>query len=146
MSVRELLRTKEPAVTVRTGTTVHHAARMLMRHGIGGLPVLDDAGDLVGFLSERDIVRALDESGTSATSVAVERVMQRPAPTCPADTTLRDLMGQMTGRRTRHVVITDGRRIAGVVSVGDLVKHRLSQLETEAEVLRDYVAAQRAMS
>jgi CBS domain-containing protein len=146
MQVRELLRNKTGAVTARTGTPVHEAARLLMRHGIGGVPVLDGNGTLKGFLAERDIVKALDAGGEGATQLPVERVMQRPAPVCEASATLQELMGSMTAKRTRHVVIMDGGSIIGVISVGDLVKHRLEQLEMETGVLRDYVAAQRASS
>lgn len=146
MRVRELLRDRRRVVTVRTGTPVHEAARILMEHRIGGVPVLDGSGSLRGFISERDIVRALHTGGERAPGLPVERVMQRPAPVCDADDRLQDLMGSMTEERHRHVVVMSGSDIDGIVSVGDLVKHRLEQLETEAGVLRDYVAAQRASS
>jgi CBS domain-containing protein len=146
MRVRELLRDKAAAVTIRTGTPLHVAARLLMERRIGGVPVLDDRESLVGFLSERDIVRALDRGGDNATQLPVDRFMQRPAPVCGMDDEVRQLMGSMTAERHRHVVVMDAGRIAGVISVGDLVKHRVQQLELEAGVLRDYVAAQRASS
>jgi len=146
MRVRELLRERRRVVTVRTGTPVHEAARILMEHRIGGVPVLDDKGLLSGFVAERDIVRAMHTGGQQAPGLPVERVMQRPPPVCNADDTLQELMGSMTEERNRHVVVMSDGNIDGIVSVGDLVKHRLEQLETETGVLRDYVAAQRAHS
>jgi CBS domain-containing protein len=145
MRVRDLLQRKGVnVVTVRQGTALEDATRLMMRHGIGGLPVVDDRGGVVGLLSERDIVRAVDKGNGSVASLAVDRVMQRPAPVCDADAPLHELMSNMTVERHRHIVITEDGRLAGVLSVGDVVKHRLEQLEMETGVLRDYVAAQRA--
>jgi predicted transcriptional regulator len=70
--------------------------------------------------------------------------MRRPVPVCSADDSLRDVMARMTRDRLRHLVVLDGDSVTSVISVGDLVKHRLEQLETETGVLRDYVAAYRA--
>jgi CBS domain-containing protein len=143
MRIQELLRDKAAPVTVRIGTPVAEVARLLLKHGIGGVPVLDDRNSLVGFVSERDIVRALHSGGAEVTRLPAERVMQRPAPVCGPDATVQQLMGSMTVERHRHVVVVEGDRILGVISVGDLVKHRLQQLEVETGVLRDYVAARR---
>lgn len=146
MRVRELLRVKSPhVITVGRSADIATAARLLMVHNIGGLPVVAEEGTLVGFLAERDIVRAVDTNPGVIRHLPVERVMRRPAPTCTGDDTLQDLMERMTADRVRHLVVVDGERIVGVVSVGDLIKHRLLELTTEAGVLRDYVAAQRAM-
>jgi CBS domain-containing protein len=145
MRVRELLQRKGvDVITVRQGTPLEEATHLMMRHGIGGLPVVDDAGRVTGFLSERDVVRAVDDGNGSIAAVRVERVMQRPPPLCDADAPLQRMMSEMTRERHRHIVVTEGGRLAGVLSVGDVVKHRLEQLETETGVLRDYVAAQRA--
>jgi CBS domain-containing protein len=147
MRVRELLRDKRGnVVTTSPASSVASAARLLMQHGIGGLPVVADDGRVVGILSERDIVKALDERVASFADTPVERVMHRPAPVCDADTPLQDIMSSMTRQHERHIVVMEGGAIVGVVSVGDLVKHRLGQLETETGVLRDYVAARRASS
>lgn len=148
MRVRELLRHKSGnVITIRPDTSVGEATRLLMQHGIGGLPVVAPGGSVAGLLSERDVVRAVHQStGTEVGGVPVERVMQRPAPTCSGDASLHDIMREMTRERHRHLVVLEGAQIAGVVSVGDLVKHRLEQLELETGVLRDYVAAQRASS
>jgi CBS domain-containing protein len=145
MQVRELVRSKgSGAITVEPGADLGTAARLLMQHNIGGLPVVTDEGSLVGFLAERDVVRAVDRSSASVRQLSAERIM-RPPPTCAGDDSLREVMARMTRDRLRHLVVMDGERILGVLSVGDLVKHRLEELETEAGVLRDYVAAGRAV-
>lgn len=146
MSVRALLRTKPSGViTVEPTAGVAAAARLMMDRGIGGLPVVDDAGTLVGFVSEREVVEAVHRHYPEVRDLGVRAVMRSPAPVCGADDPIRQVMERMTRERLRHFVVMDENRIAGVISVGDLVKHRLEELETEAGVLRDYVAAQRAM-
>lgn len=145
MRVRELLSSKpSKVITVEPGTHLGTAIGLLMDHGIGGLPVVADDKTAVGFLSERDIVAVVHESPGSVHDMRVKEVM-RPIPACTADDSLEEVMARMTRQRLRHLVVQDGGRIVGVISVGDLVKHRLEQLETETGVLRDYVAAQRAM-
>jgi CBS domain-containing protein len=145
MNVRDVLRNKaDGVVTIEPAASAGADARLLIRHGIGGLPVVSLRGELEGFLSERDLVRAVDERPGSIQDVPVERIMQQPAPTCSADDPLMDIMGRMTRHRLRHLVVVDGEGVAGVLSVGDLVRHRLEQLELEAGILRDYVASQRA--
>jgi len=145
MAVSTLLRAKPAKViTIREDQDLAQAAHLLMKHGIGGLPVVDDSGSPVGFLSERDVVRAFETAPHGIRALPVREVMRRPPPTCRADDALQKVMGRMTRERLRHLVVTDGGDIVGVISVGDLVKHRLEQLETETGVLRDYVAAQRA--
>jgi CBS domain-containing protein len=144
MSVRELLKQKRmDVISVESTQSVADAARLLMEHGIGGLPVVD-GGSLLGFVSEREIVHAVDGQSTNVRDVSIASIMRRPAPVCSQDDPIREVMKRMTRERLRHLVVMDGDRLAGVLSVGDLVKHRLDQLETEAGVLRDYVAGQRA--
>jgi CBS domain-containing protein len=145
MSVREILRTKgNHVVTVRPETGLAEAVRLLMRHGIGGLPVVDRNGSYVGLLSERDLVHALDATPGDVRTQSVAQAMHRPPPACRLDEPLQSVMQRMTRERLRHLVVLDGERIAGLISVGDIVRYRLQQLETETGVLRDIVAAQRA--
>ena len=145
MSVATLLRAKPRSViTISASDTLIDAVNLLIEHSIGGLPVVDDQGSPVGFLSERDVVRAVEKHPAGGGSLPVRQVMRRPAPTCRADDPLREVMGRMTRERLRHLVVVGDDGIRGVISVGDLVKHRLEELETETGVLRDYVAAQRA--
>lgn len=147
MSVRQLLKKKPTTVfTVESTADVARATQLLMEHRIGGLPVIElPAGSLVGFVSEREIVEAVDRHPEEAAGISVASIMRRPAPVCRGDDGIRDVMRRMTRERLRHLVVQDGDRIVGVISVGDLVKDLLEQLEVEAGVLRDYVAAQRAM-
>ena len=145
MLVRELLRRKVAAVTtVPAGSDLGTAVRLIMKHLVGGLPVVTEDGTVTGFIAERDIVAALDGTAGSVRDLRVDDVMRSPAPTCSAADTLHEVMVRMTRERLRHIAVLDGGRLAGVVSVGDMVKHRLEELQTETGVLRDYVAAQRA--
>ncbi|MDZ7780612.1 MAG: CBS domain-containing protein [Gemmatimonadota bacterium] len=145
MRVRELLNRKPAGVvSISPSATTAAAARLLMERGVGGLSVVDSEGNLAGFVSERDIVRLVDRHGKDIRNAPVSEIMRRPAPMCAADDSIRDVMARLTRERLRHLVVMDGTRVAGVISVGDLVKQRLEQLETEAGVLRDYVAGQRA--
>jgi len=146
MSVLELLKRKSGGViSLESSAGVTAATRLLMHHGIGGLPVVDDRGSLVGFVSEREVVAAVDDHAQEVRELPVESIMRRPAPMCRSEDSIQRVMERMTRERLRHLVVLQGDRIVGVISVGDLVKHRLEQLETETGVLRDYVAAQRAM-
>lgn len=145
MTVRDLLNRKPTGfVSIDPTSSVAMASKRLMDEGVGGLPVMSEDGGLVGFLSERDIVRLVHDGSGDIRGRPISEVMRRPAPTCSADDPVRSVMARMTKERLRHLVVMDGKRIAGVISVGDIVKQRLEQLETEAGVLRDYVAAQRA--
>jgi len=146
MRVRDLLRNKPATViTVKPHDSLDTAVHLLIANNIGGLPVMDGDGGVAGFLAERDIVRVVHGRREPMNSLRVQDVM-RAAPTCDIEDTVLDTMRHMTAHRHRHLVVRDGTRLVGVLSVGDLVKYRLEQLEMETGVLRDYVAAQRAAS
>jgi CBS domain-containing protein len=144
MLVRDLIAKKgaTPLITVEPGATVGRAAQLMLQHNVGALPVLDGGHRLVGFLAERDLIEALDRRGSDVRGTPVSVVM-RTAPTCTADEKLTAAMARMTHHRARQLVVMDGQRPVGIISVGDIVKHRLDELETETGVLRDYVAAHR---
>jgi CBS domain-containing protein len=142
--VRDLLERKPARVyTVEPSAHVDIAISQMMAHDVGGLPVVSHDGKLVGFVSERDIVRAVRLHAGTFYELRVHDVM-RPAATCDANDRVMEVMRRMTAERLRHLVVRDDDDIVGVISVGDIVKDRLEQLETETGVLRDYVAAQRA--
>jgi len=144
MRVRDLINAKaDTVITVQAKDELSTAIQLLMRHNIGGLPVLANDGSVVGIVAERDVVRAIYYKPSAFASVRVQDVM-RPPPTCDADDSIADAMHRMTEQRQRHFLVLDEGKLVGVLSVGDLLKDRLRQLETEADVLRDYVAAQRA--
>lgn len=144
MRVRDLMTPESKLVTVHRNATAGDAVKLLMEHEVGALPVVDGDRLPLGIVAERDLVRALQATGGGVLDLPVERVMRRPPPTCDVNDQVVDVMSRMTRERSRHLLVCEDGRIGGVVSVGDLVKHRLAQLETEAGVLRDYVAGQRA--
>ncbi|MHB1170056.1 MAG: CBS domain-containing protein [Longimicrobiales bacterium] len=143
MRVRELLgRGRSPVITIDSDARVDAAVRLMIEHRIGALPVMS-AGRVAGIVSERDIVELLGHEYGSIRGVHLSRIMRR-APICGIDDDVRDLMVRMTGERLRHFIVMDGDRLSGIVSVGDIVKRRLDDLELETGVLRDYVAGRRA--
>ena len=143
MKVRDIVARKAvPVLTVNMNLDVGAAAGLLARHRVGALPAVE-AGVLHGIVAESDIVAALAKYGTVAPGVSLKEVMRR-APVCQLDDELPAIMIRMTRERLRHLVVLDGDTLAGIISVGDIVKHRLDELETERGVLRDLVAAQRA--
>jgi CBS domain-containing protein len=143
MRVRELLDRKPSTLfTIDVDRTVKQAVHLLILHDIGGLPVVKGDGELVGIVAERDVVRAVERRSWNALDLRVGEIM-RVAPTCTPEQELHEVMRRMTTERQRHLVVVDNGRIIGVISVGDLLKHRLEELETEALVLRDYLAVQR---
>ena len=143
MLVRELLREKGDYVhTVAPHTPVHAAAGLLVRHHVGALPVLKHA-DLVGLFGERDLAEAVAAFGARTAALAVRDVMTRHPLTCTPDTTVARAAHLMTARRVRHLPVVEGGRLVGIVSVGDVVRHRLHEVETETAVLRDYITSTR---
>jgi len=123
--------------TVRPTETVHHALGLLAERRIGAVVVEDQWQHLVGIFSERDLVRLLAHDGPAALDEPLERVMTRSVITCrPADR-IDDILGVMTMNKIRHVPVMDDGHLAGIVSIGDLVHHRLSEKAQEAAVLLD---------
>lgn len=140
MNVGSILERKGTRLETATPqTTVGDAARRLVTKGIGSLAILDEKGTtLLGVLSERDLVRALPEYGQSSWSLPVKAVLvDRPA-TCKPEDSLRDVMRVMTRRRARHLPVIAGEALVGMISIGDVVKGQLEDLELEVGVLRDY--------
>jgi len=144
MRVRDLVKRKPALITVQPADELRRAIQLLAVNHIGGLPVMGPDGTPVGFLAERDVVRAAYERPHSYEHLRVSDLM-RPALLCDADDSPEEAMQQMTSQRYRHLLVRDDGRIIGLISLGDLIKHRLEQLETETGVLRDYVAAHRAV-
>jgi CBS domain-containing protein len=140
--VRDLVG-QQRVVTVGPTEEVAQAVRLLFIHNIGGMPVVGPDGAVVGFIGERDIVRTMNGHFGPVRHMLVQEVM-RPAAFCDPDDSIEQVMRRMTSERVRHLVVRENGRVLGVVSVGDMVKLTLSQLEMETAVLRDYVAAQRA--
>lgn len=138
MQVEDILRSKGlEVVTVAPDTTAYELAQLLTARHIGAAVVIDGE-ELLGVAAERDIVKAVAKFGTDALDLPVTEIMS-PAVCCEPHDTITDVMSAMTHRRTRHVPVLVGERMVGIVSLGDIVKHRLEEIETEASVLRDYI-------
>jgi CBS domain-containing protein len=141
MKVANVLAQKGGKVhTIKSGTSVAKAAAMLVERRVGALLVVDDDGKTVGVLSERDIVAGLAAKGGDLTDVGVETLMTADVIKCSPDDTMVKLMGIMTERRVRHIPVYDGDRLEGIVSIGDAVKSRIEEIETEAAALREYIS------
>ena len=145
MKVREILDAKgRGVVTIRADATVSTAAHRLALERIGALVVSDDGARIAGILSERDIVAGLAREGADLLSTGrrVADLMTHNVVTCGLDDTVKQLMAEMTRRRIRHLPVLEGGRLVGIISIGDVVKSRLSEVELEATVLREaYIAA-----
>lgn len=142
MKIREILRHKGADVaTISPSATIEEALGLLRDHNVGAL-VIPGTGDAVrGILSERDIVRSLADRGPGVLAETVAANMTAPVVGCGPDDLITEAMSTMTARRFRHMPVIDGNRLAGIVSIGDLVKHRLRELEDEASDLRTYIAS-----
>ena len=103
--------------------------------------MLDDHDRIAGIVSERDVIRALRRRGSAVLGTPVSDVMTRQVRTCPSDETVTRAMATMTAGRHRHLPVVDGGRVVGLVSIGDLVKHRVAEMEMETGVLRDAAIA-----
>ena len=143
MTVQEILRYKGThVVTTPPSTTLREAAQLLTERRVGAVPVLDGAL-VVGVFSEPDLVAAVAEHGAGALGLPVSAARSREVTACRPDSSLKDVMAVMTTQRIRHLPVLDGGLLAGIVSIGDIVKHRLREVETEAGVLRDYISVTR---
>ena len=141
MNVETILRHKGDWVaTIRPDATIAEAVDILNRERIGALVVSDDGGSVDGLLSERDIVTALAEHGDDLMSCGVDEVMSRTVVTCDPGDSAGDLMAEMTSRRIRHFPVVAGGQLCGIVSIGDLVKSRLDEVEFEASSLRSFIS------
>ena len=140
MHVKVILKNKGSAVeTIRPDATIAEATDRLKTRRIGVLVVSSDGASVGGILSERDIVSGLAEFGTNLLDQKVAALMTADVRTCTAEDTVISVMGLMTDRRIRHVPVVDGDRLIGIVSIGDAVKNRLNELESEASQLRAYI-------
>jgi len=140
MKIRDILRNKGAAVaTVRPEASVRELLAMLAEHNIGAVVVSTDGAVIIGIVSERDVVRRMHERGADILSAPVSSIMTAEVRTCGLDDDVEGLRRTMTERRFRHMpVLVDG-RLAGIVSIGDVVKSTIDELETEREHLVGYI-------
>ncbi|MCB1039608.1 MAG: CBS domain-containing protein [Acidimicrobiales bacterium] len=140
MQVSVLLQSKGPeVVTVRPGRPITEVLEVLVEHRIGAVVVTGDDRTIDGIVSERDIVRAIASLGAGALSATASEVMATEVATCEPDTTVERLMEVMTEQRSRHMPVLVEGELVGLVSIGDVVKHRVASLEHEAQALQDYI-------
>jgi CBS domain-containing protein len=140
MNVAAILRQKGRAVTtVGPNTSLLEVADKLAAKRIGSIVIVGARGEVVGIVSERDIIRELAHRGQACLTQPVSDTMTRQVVTCAETDTLDELMAMMTARRFRHLpVVTDG-ALVGIVSIGDVVKHHVAEVEMEATAMRDYI-------
>lgn len=142
MKLAELLRGKsQDIVKVRASRSIAEAAVTLTEQKIGALLVEDDSGNIVGILSERDIVGGMGPHGADLHDVAVEELMTGNVIHCSPQDTVHEAMAMMTDRRIRHLPVFDDDDLVGFISIGDLVKCRIMEVQSEAEAMRSYIAS-----
>ena len=127
-------------VTIEPDRTLLETARLLDEKRIGAVVVSDADHPVLGIISERDIARAIADRGAAALDEPVSQHMTAKLFTCTRSCSVSDLMELMTDRRVRHVPIVEAGRLSGIISIGDIVRHRLAELEAEQQVLHEYSA------
>jgi CBS domain-containing protein len=141
MNVEAILKVKgDGVVTIAPTATIAEAVELLCRKRIGALVVSAGGAEPQGILSERDIVHGLGAQGASLLDRRVQDLMTKTVVTCSPQDRLADLMALMTERRIRHIPVLRNGRLAGLVSIGDVVKNRLDEIELETSSLKAYVA------
>ena len=142
MRVSEILKGKgSRVVTVGPQSSIHDLARRMKLEGIGAVVVSRDGQRVEGIVSESEIVRSLAEHGTRLLDKPVSDIMLMSVVTCTAEDSVKEVARRMTQHRVRHLPVLENGRLAGIVSIGDVVKSRLDEMELEANVLRDYIVA-----
>lgn len=141
MHVSEILKEKGRAVETVTATVnLAEVVKALAVKRIGAAVVVDKDGRLQGIISERDIIRAISQSGPDALAFRVSEVMTRDVVTCFEADTIDELMAVMTNGRFRHLPVVEDGTLVGIVSIGDVVKYRVAEVELEASAMREYIA------
>jgi CBS domain-containing protein len=140
MNVKAILAAKKrnlggDIVSIEPTANLAAAAKSLSAHRIGAVLIRGAGGRLAGILSERDIVRALSEHGADALALPVGQVMTREVTTCGED----DIMERMTAGKFRHLPVIANGQLVGLISIGDVVKQRVEEIESESEAMRDYI-------
>lgn len=141
MNVEGIIARKgDEVVKIAPGATLAEAVVLLKERGVGALVISVDGTRVDGILSERDVVRRLATDGVDAMEMTVARAMTTTVLTCTHADELAHLMVVMTTSRVRHLPVVDGGRLCGIVSIGDVVKHRVDELESENQALFEYIA------
>lgn len=142
MFVDTILKKKgDTVITVQPDCVVANAAQILNDNRIGAALVRSETGEIVGIISERDIVRGVAVNQETCLRMTVEELMTRPVISCSPTDSVDKIMEMMTARRIRHLPVMENDELLGIISIGDVVKSRISQIESESEALRQYIAA-----
>jgi CBS domain-containing protein len=140
MKVKDILAAKGgDVIGIEPTATLEAAARLLSQRRIGVVVIRGAGGRLAGILSERDIVRAVAADGAAALARPVGQAMTRDVVTCDENDSCADIMEQMTSRKFRHMPVVRDSALIGLVSIGDVVKQRVDEIERESEAMRDYI-------
>jgi len=140
MNVKWILASKGTDVaTIEPTADIASAVRLLAARNIGALVVIDSSHQVAGIISERDIIRELADRGVETLQRPVGEVMTRKLVTCTRVDTISTVMELMTAGRFRHLPVVERGQLIGIISIGDVVKHRLQEIETESATLRDYI-------
>jgi len=140
MTVSVILASKgREVVTIEPNASLGEAVQLLTGKRIGAALVLGADRRIAGIISERDIVRALAERGGGVLDEPVSRTMTRKVETCTESESVANIMERMTAGKFRHMPVVDQGRLIGLVSIGDIVKHRLHDMERESVAMRDYI-------
>lgn len=140
MNVQAILAAKGgEVVCIEPTADLAAAAQLLSSHRIGAVLIQGAGGYIIGILSERDIVRALSQHGASALSLPVAQVMTRDVMTCAEDDSIASIMEKMTTGKFRHMPVVNKGKLVGLISIGDVVKQRVGEIEQESDALRDYI-------
>ena len=141
MFVSDILRNKGARiVSVKADDPVPEAIALLCGNRIGAVLVLDNQGNIAGIFSERDIVRSVHRHGRALLDKSVGELMTSPVITCSPRDPVASIEGMMTANRFRHVPVVDGGQLVGMISIGDVVKHRIEEAQAEVDALRRYIA------
>ena len=142
MILADLLRGRDrEIIKIKTNDCIADAATTMTEGKVGALLVQDEAGNIVGIISERDIVGGMGPHGADLHDVAVSELMTVDLIKCAPGDTVLEAMAMMTDRRIRHLPVFDGEDMVGFISIGDLVKCRISEVQAEAEAMRQYIAS-----
>lgn len=140
MFLEQILKEKGGQVySVAESATLKECAELLEKRKVGAMVILNEAGGLIGVISERDIVKHIARSGASALGSTVGGAMTRQVVTARARDTVESAMSKMTDRRIRHLPVVESGRMLGVVSIGDLVKWRIAEADAEVNAIRQYI-------
>jgi CBS domain-containing protein len=142
MTVTHILKTKgREVITLSPHRTLADAAKTMTDQRIGAIIIAAADGSIAGIISERDIVRAVSGHGAEALTHLVSRHMTAKVETAREGDSLHEIMEQMTTGKFRHVPVVEDGKLTGIISIGDVVKHRLAEMEAEARAMRDYISA-----